>query len=120
MNQKRMFHIVLVLLALSGILIAVLRYIATGTPFFPGQEKSVWLVEARIDFEAAGDAVSASLSLPDAQLPGFDVFAMSSAEIILDIHDDELSHVGLVVSVDDPLWSWLATFTMPDNAQMRV
>ena len=79
MNQKRTFHVVLVLLALSGILIAVMRHIATGTPFFPGQEKSVWLVEARIDFEAAGDAVSASLSLPDAQLPGFDLFEEQAA-----------------------------------------
>ncbi len=79
MNQKRTFFTILVLLAMSGILIAVLRHMATGTPFLPGQEKSVWLVEARVDFEATGGPVSASLSLPDRQLPGFELFEEQAA-----------------------------------------
>lgn len=79
MNQKRTFFTILVLLALSGIVIAVLRNLVTGTPFLPGQERSVWLVEARVDFEADGGAVSASLSLPDAQLPGFELFEEQAA-----------------------------------------
>lgn len=79
MNQKRTFHTILVMLAMSGILIAVLRHTATGTPFLPGQEKSVWLVEARVDFEATGGPVSASLSLPDVQLPGFELFEEQAA-----------------------------------------
>jgi hypothetical protein len=72
-NQKRTFYAILVLLALGGILIAVLRHVTVGTPFLPGQEKSVWLVEARVDFVATGGPVSASLSLPDVQLPGFEL-----------------------------------------------
>ena len=68
MNQKRTFFTILVLLALSGIVIAILRHVTTGTPFLPGKEKSVWLVEARVEFEATGGPVSASLSLPDKQL----------------------------------------------------
>ena len=79
MNQKRTFFTILVLLALSGMLIAVLRHITMGTPFLPGQSKSVWLVEARIDFEASGGPVTANLSLPDAQLPGFELFEEQAA-----------------------------------------
>lgn len=79
MNQKRTFFTILVLMALSGILIAVLRHISTGTPFLPGQERSVWLVEARIDFEADGGPVTASLSLPDTQMPGFELYQEQAA-----------------------------------------
>lgn len=79
MNQKRTFYTILTLLALSGILIAVLRHFATGTPFLPGQERSVWLVEARVDFDATGGPVSASLSLPDVQTPGFQLFEEQAA-----------------------------------------
>lgn len=79
MNQKRTFFTILALLALSGVLIAVLRHMVTGAPFLPGQEKSVWLVEARVDFVAAGDPVSASLGLPDAQTPGFELFEEQAA-----------------------------------------
>jgi hypothetical protein len=78
-NQKRTFFTILFLMALSGILIAVLRHMATGTPFLPGQEQSVWLVEARVDFEAEGGAVTASLSLPDAQMPGFELYEEQAA-----------------------------------------
>jgi hypothetical protein len=78
-NQKRTFFTILVLMALAGILIAVLRHIATGTPYLPGQERSVWLVEARIDFEADGGPVTASLSLPDAKMPGFELYQEQAA-----------------------------------------
>jgi hypothetical protein len=78
-NQKRTFFTILVLMALSGILIAVLRHFSTGTPYLPGQERSVWLVEARIDFEADGRPVTASLSLPDARMPGFELYQEQAA-----------------------------------------
>lgn len=79
MNQKRTFHTILILLALSGIVTAVFRHLSTGTPFLPGQEESVWLVEARVDFDAMGGPVSASLSLPDVNLPGFELFEEQAA-----------------------------------------
>ena len=79
MNQKRTFFSILILMALSGIVIAVLRHFATGIPFLPGQEQSVWLVEARVDFEADGGPVTANLSLPDARMPGFEVYEEQAA-----------------------------------------
>ena len=78
-SQKWTFHAILVLLALIGMGTAVLRHLSAGTPFLPGQEKFVWLVEARIDFDVAEGPVSASLSLPDVQLPGFELFEEQTA-----------------------------------------
>jgi len=78
-SQKRTFFTILSLIALSGITIAVLRHLATGTPFLPGEEQSVWLVEARVDFEADGGPVTANLSLPDARMPGFELFEEQAA-----------------------------------------
>lgn len=79
MNQKRGFFAVLMLLALGGVILAIARHVVTGTPFLPGQEKSVWLVEARIDFDADGGAVTASLALPEDQMPGYELFAEQAA-----------------------------------------
>ena len=79
MSQKRTFFSILAVMALSGIAIAVLRHMATGIPFLPGQEQSVWMVEARVDFEADGGPVTANLSLPDEQMPGFEVYEEQAA-----------------------------------------
>lgn len=91
MNEKRTFFIILILMALSGIVIAALRHVLAGTPLLPGQERSVWLVEARVDFNAVGGPVTASLSLPDTVTPGFEVYAEQAASpgygfAILDDH----------------------------------
>ena len=79
MNQKRTFFSLLVLMALTGILIAAMRHVMTDTPLLPGQETPVWLVEARVDFDATGGPVSANLSLPDKTTPGFEVYAEQAA-----------------------------------------
>ncbi len=79
MDYKLSFRIVLLLLALAGISIAVARSVQTGMPFLPGLERSVWLVEARIDFDAEGGPITASLSLPDAQIPGFELVEEQAA-----------------------------------------
>ena len=79
MNQKWTFHTILILMALIGMGTAVMRHLSAGTPFLPGQAKSVWLVEARVDFDTTGGPVSASLSLPDVHPPGFELFEEQAA-----------------------------------------
>ena len=78
MNNRRTFYAMVSLLALCGVLVAVLRHLETGIPFTPGQERSVWLVEARVDFVATGGPVTASLSLPEVQ-PGFELYDEQAA-----------------------------------------
>ena len=65
MRLRSGFTLAVGVLALSGLLIAALRHVETGIPFTPGVERSIWLVEARIEFIALGGPVTASLSLPD-------------------------------------------------------
>ena len=79
MSSRLTFHVVLVLIALCGLMVAMLRHMETGIPFLPGQEKSVWLVEARVDFVAGSGPVTASLSLPDRQVPGFELYEEQAA-----------------------------------------
>lgn len=65
-------------LALAGLLLAFLRHDKLDIPFQPDVSRPVWLVEARIDFVARGNAVRVSLDLPD-NPPGFLVFAEQAA-----------------------------------------
>ncbi|PIE39127.1 MAG: gonadoliberin III [Gammaproteobacteria bacterium] len=66
------------LLAAIGVVLALLRNDHTGVPFTPGQSQTVWQVEARIDFEAEGSGVVASLHLPKAP-PGYTLFQEQTA-----------------------------------------
>jgi len=78
MTRRVTFYVMVLMIALLGFLLAGLRHMETGIPLVPGEEKSVWLVEARIDFRATGGAVTASLSLPE-QSPGFDLYQEEAA-----------------------------------------
>ncbi len=72
MTARRVFFALVALLMVVGAATAAWRYIDTGVPFFPGAQKPVWLVEARIDFEAQGDSVLVSFNVPD-RPPGFEL-----------------------------------------------
>jgi hypothetical protein len=73
MKERQTFYLVLIILALVGIFVAFLRQAETGIPFLPGLKQTVWQIEARIDFSATKEPVTASLSLPNAHLPGFEL-----------------------------------------------
>lgn len=51
-HSKAPFFIATGLLILAGILLAMLRHQQLGVPWLPGQQQPVWLVEARVDFQA--------------------------------------------------------------------
>jgi len=78
MGKRIYFYAMVVMIAIIGILVAALRHFETGIPLLPGKEKSVWLIEARIDFRATGNAVTVSFSLPE-QLPGFELYLEQAA-----------------------------------------
>ncbi|PVY79199.1 uncharacterized protein with transglutaminase domain [Tamilnaduibacter salinus] len=78
MRSRRPFYAGVFILLITGILLSALRHYELDIPWLPGDQQTTWLVEARIDFEAVGDPVRASLNLPE-QPPGFRVLSEQAA-----------------------------------------
>lgn len=72
------FYIAVLLLIGLGLALATLRHSELGIPWFVGEQQPVWMVEARVDFEASGEPVLASLSIPHSP-PGFRVLTRNAA-----------------------------------------
>lgn len=72
------FYTIVVALILAGFVTAWLRHNQMEIPFTPGVQKPVWLIEARIDFDATGEPVTARLGLPDSP-PGYRSFSEQAA-----------------------------------------
>ncbi|WP_020208568.1 inactive transglutaminase family protein [Gilvimarinus chinensis] len=68
--QRIPFYAMVMGLIIAGLITAWLRHTTTEVPFLPGEQKPVWLIEARIDFVATGGQTTVRLDLPDAP-PGF-------------------------------------------------
>lgn len=70
MNSKTGFYLVILILIATGLGLGWLRHTRLEIPLWPGQEKPVWLIEARINFVANGQPVLVSLDVPE-HAPGF-------------------------------------------------
>ena len=64
MYAKLRLYIVVILLLGFGIGLTLYKHFALGFPLSPDDKKSVWTIEARIDFVARGDPVIVSFALP--------------------------------------------------------
>lgn len=67
MNSRSPFLFIVGLLLIGGIATAAFRNTTYRVPFLPGAAQSVWLIEARIEFDAEGGPVQVDLTLPPAQ-----------------------------------------------------
>ncbi|MFL1455481.1 inactive transglutaminase family protein [Marinobacter sp. GN3S48] len=72
------FFTAIALLILAGTALAIWRHVELGIPWFTGEQHPVWMVEARIDFDAANQPVLASLNIPE-QSPGFRILSEQAA-----------------------------------------
>jgi hypothetical protein len=54
-------------LIIVGLGLVAYKHIQMGLPVVPGEYQTVWTIEAKIDFTATGDPVTASLALPKTQ-----------------------------------------------------
>ena len=72
MSRKLPFFLTVFGIAAVGLVLAIMRHLETEVPWTPGVERSVWLVEARVDFTARDEPVTASLSIPE-NLQHFDI-----------------------------------------------
>ena len=73
MKNKKAYFIAVSVLALIGISLAAYKTIVLGVPLFPRKEGIVWLVEAKITFNAQNAPVKASLILPQKKR-GYKIF----------------------------------------------
>jgi len=78
MNQSGPFLFLVLLLMLAGFGAAQLRHQTYNIPWLPGSETEIWQVEARIEFDARGDASQVYLTLPPEQ-QGFAVVSEAAA-----------------------------------------
>ncbi|CAE6906627.1 7 transmembrane helices usually fused to an inactive transglutaminase [Vibrio sp. B1FLJ16] len=67
MTSKIPFYLSIILLVIAGIALSVFRHQNYGVPWTPGETRQVWDVEARIEFNANGNEVRASLAAPHTQ-----------------------------------------------------
>jgi hypothetical protein len=70
MSSRSVLSLLVFVLIAAGLTLGWLRHTYLNIPLWPGEMKPVWLIEARIDFNAHGRPVLVSLDLPD-QPPGF-------------------------------------------------
>ena len=67
MNARIFFFILVASLMLLGVFQTVQRHVTLDIPWLPGETRTIWNIDARIDFNAKGEPVIASLTTPDAQ-----------------------------------------------------
>ncbi len=67
MNARVFFFILVASLMLLGVVQTVQRHITLNVPWLPGETRTIWNIDARIDFNATNEPIIASLSTPDIQ-----------------------------------------------------
>ncbi|TNF34281.1 MAG: hypothetical protein EP312_06840 [Gammaproteobacteria bacterium] len=67
MSARLQVFILSALLAVLGIGLTIYKSTTLGFPFFPGEYRTIWTVEARVSFKANGEPVRVSLALPREQ-----------------------------------------------------
>ncbi|MEE3168821.1 MAG: inactive transglutaminase family protein [Pseudomonadota bacterium] len=72
------FYIAVFLLIAAGISLAIWRHVEFGIPWLTGEQRPVWMVEARVDFEAEEGPALVSLNIPE-QPPGFRILTEQAA-----------------------------------------
>src|SRR5690554_419853 len=72
------FYAFVFLLIAAGISFATWRHLELGIPWMTGEQHPVWMIEARVDFNAGGEASEISLHIPE-QPPGFRILTEQAA-----------------------------------------
>ena len=77
-RSRTPFYAAVFLLIAAGIFLSIWRHVELGIPWLTGDQRPVWMVEARVDFDATGIPVLAALNVPD-QPPGFQTLSEQAA-----------------------------------------
>ncbi len=81
MVSRGVFYVVTAILFVTGILLMAYQHVTFEIPFLPGEQRTVWQVEAKVEFEPQGSApATVDLVIPDEQ-PGFFQLSQTTASI---------------------------------------
>jgi len=78
MNSRIFFFVLVASLMLLGIFQTIQRHIALDIPWVPGEMRTIWNIDAKIDFDANDGPVLASLTTPEHQA-GFTKISQNAA-----------------------------------------
>lgn len=67
MTSRIPFYFLITLLVIAGTALSMYRHDVYGVPWTPGEERALWELEARIEFDAIGDPVKVSMAAPETQ-----------------------------------------------------
>ena len=70
MASRKPFYLLVGLLFIAGISLTLHRHYTFDIPWLPGETRQTWSIEAKVEFDATGREVTASLAIPSTQ-PGF-------------------------------------------------
>lgn len=81
MVSRGLFYFVTAILLCLGILLVAYQKVTFEVPFIPGEQKEIWTVEAKVEFEAkSGQATEVLLALPAVQA-GFTQLKQNTASL---------------------------------------
>ena len=81
MVSRGVFYVVTAILFITGILLMAYQHVTFEIPFLPGDQRTVWQVEAKVEFEPLGNTpATVDLVIPDEQ-PGFFQLSQTTASI---------------------------------------
>ncbi|QSR44113.1 inactive transglutaminase family protein [Aeromonas dhakensis] len=78
MVSRKPFYLLVALLYIVGLGMTFYHHIALDVPLTPGEKRQIWSIEAKLEFEATGEPVIASLAIPGTQ-PGFTLMNENAA-----------------------------------------
>ncbi|MGF1724106.1 inactive transglutaminase family protein [Photobacterium nomapromontoriensis] len=78
MTSRIPFYFLITLLIIAGTALSLYRHDVYGVPWTPGVERTLWELEARIEFDAIGEPVKVSMAAPETQ-PGFTLIDESTS-----------------------------------------
>ncbi|MGF1737545.1 inactive transglutaminase family protein [Photobacterium satsumensis] len=67
MTSRIPFYFLITLLVIAGAALSMYRHDVYGVPWTPGEERALWELESRIEFDAIGDPVKVSMAAPETQ-----------------------------------------------------
>ncbi|MDO2946897.1 inactive transglutaminase family protein [Aeromonas simiae] len=67
MVSRKPFYLLVALLYLVGLGMTIYHHVALDVPLTPGEKRQIWSIEAKLEFDATGEPVIASLAIPGTQ-----------------------------------------------------